>query len=248
MEEINVLFPMAGKSKYFDTPEYPFPKPLIEVNGKPMIELVVNNYIKLGIKTNFIFVVNYDDVIKYHLDNILSLITNNQLRIVVLQKDTKGAACSSLMAIEYINNNIPLIISNYDQYFDCDLNSIYLKMKEHNYDAGVIVFESVHPRWSYVKVQGSKVIEAAEKNPISKNAIAGFYYFSQGKMFVDSAMHTIIKDAKVEGSFFIAPVLNELILENKTVGFEKIENDKYHSFYTPQKIKEYENYLWKNII
>ena len=40
---MNVLIPMAGAGSRFAQQGYSFPKPLIDVNGKPMIEIVVDN-------------------------------------------------------------------------------------------------------------------------------------------------------------------------------------------------------------
>jgi HAD superfamily hydrolase (TIGR01509 family) len=42
-EKLNVLIPMAGAGSRFQQAGYTFPKPLIEVHGKPMIQVVVEN-------------------------------------------------------------------------------------------------------------------------------------------------------------------------------------------------------------
>jgi len=153
--------------------------------------------------------------------------------------ETMGAACSSLLAVEYINNKTPLIIANADQLFDTDLNDIINFFS--NFDGGVITFDSIHPRWSYVCVDERNFItEASEKRPLSRNAVAGFYYFKEGKDFVNSAMAMIKKNANINGIFYIAPSLNEMILNNKKITIYKVENDNYHSFYTIQNIKNYE--------
>lgn len=242
---LNILIPLAGKSIFFDSYEYPFPKPLIEIGGKLMIELVIENLNQINRDKQFIFIVNENDCYKYHLDNILRLLTDNNCVIIKLKNETKGAACSCLMAIDYINNENPLVISNGDQVIDEDLNSIILGFEKSFADAATICFESVHPKWSYVREDGEgNVVETAEKRPISKNAIAGFYYFKKGQFFVQAAMQSIMKDAHVNGQYYIAPTFNELILQNKIVAFRKIDKERYHSFYSPQKIKEYEKKLF----
>ena len=99
----------------------------------------------------------------------------------------------------------------------------------------------MHPRWSYVRTdQDGYIVEAAEKRPISKKAIAGFYYFKQGKDFIKAAMQSIRKDNNVNGLYYIAPALGELVLEDKKLGVYQVDIEKYHTFYTPRKIKEYE--------
>jgi dTDP-glucose pyrophosphorylase len=146
------------------------------------------------------------------------------------------------MAISHIANDKPLIIANSDQIFEGSLKGIVASFKDS--DAGVLTFESVHPRWSYVRLnENQQVVETAEKRPISKNAIAGLYYFRRGRDFVDSAMRMIQKDSSVNGSFYISPTLNEMILMGRKITTIKVEAEQYHTFYTPQKIKEYEAQL-----
>lgn len=236
---INILIPLAGTNQFFPETEFPFPKPLIEFNGKTMIEHVVDNFSSIEEK-QFIFIVNSKDCEKYHLDNVLNILTDNRCKIIRLTSETKGAACSVMMAAEYIDNNTSLLISNVDQLFDINLQDVVGSFESS--DAGVITFESIHPRWSYVRLDGNKqVIETTEKRPISRSAIAGLYYFDNGSSFISAASKMIKKDASVNGIYYIAPCLNEMVLENKKISIFEIDNAKYHTFYTPQKIKEYEN-------
>jgi len=191
-------------------------------------------------------VVNDEDCRKHHLDNILNLLTNEQCQVIKIRKETKGAACSALLAIKHINNDDELIIANGDQIFMDDLNRVLEIHRTNNFDAAVIIFNSVHPRWSYVRLDdNSLVIETAEKRPFSKQAIAGFFYFKKGSFFIKAAMNMIKKDASVNGAFFIAPSLNEMVLDKKRIGVYTIDNDKYHTFHSPQKINEYEKKLHK---
>lgn len=239
---INILIPLAGKNQYFSETEYPFPKPLIEFNGKTMIEHIIDNFSSIQKEKQFIFIVNSEDCKKYHLDNVLNILTNNTCKIIKLENETKGAACSAMMAVEYIDNDTPLIISNADQLFDMCLDEVIKSFG--NSDSGVITFESIHPRWSYVRLDNEdRVTETAEKRPISKSAIAGFYYFRIGSDFINASSKMIKKGASINGLYYIAPTLNEMVLENKTINIFQIENSKYHTFYTPQKIKEYERII-----
>lgn len=239
---INILVPMAGRSQHFPESEYPFPKPLIEIGQKTMIEHVVANLTSAGPEVQFIFVLGSADCRKFHLDSTLNIITEQQCKLVKLDSDTRGAACSALMAISQIANEQPLIIANADQLFDTPIAELLQSLGDA--DAGVATFESVHPRWSYVRLdEQGFVAETAEKRPISRHAIAGFYYFRHGKDFVDAAMGMIRKDSSVNGSFYIAPSLNEMILKGKKIRTVGVDAQRYHTFYTPQKIKEYEAHL-----
>lgn len=244
---INILIPMAGRSLYFSENEYPFPKPLIEIGQKTMIEHVIQNLTSIGRDLQFIFVVSTSDCRKFHLDSTLSIITNHKCKIIRLNNETKGAACSALMAINHIGNDDPLIIANADQLFDDSLSDLIVQLQQA--DAGVVTFESVHPRWSYVRLDNEQyVVETAEKHPISRDAIAGLYYFHRGSDFIEAAMRSIQKESSIKGNFYIAPTLNELILQGKKIRVAKIEAQRYHTFYTSQKIKEYESQLLRQSI
>lgn len=238
---INILLPLGGMSTFFDTDEYPFPKPLIEINGKLMIEMVIENYASLREPHRFIFIVQQEDCRKYHLDDTLKLLTDGNCEIVMLGNETKGAVCSALMAIDHIDDGDRLLISNGDQYIDVDMNEIFSFFGKRDSDGGVMCFRAVHPKWSYVRLdEEGMIIETAEKRPISHNAIAGFYYFRHGSDFVRAAMRSIEKDASVNEVYYIAPTLNELVLENKRLDVYRIDTRQYYSFYSPQKIKEFE--------
>lgn len=237
---LNILIPLSGKNQYFPESEYPFPKSLIEIGSKTLIERVVNNLSGAAKQVKFIFVIDGKDCSKFHLDNTLNIITDGKCHIIRLENETQGSACSSLLAIDHISNTTPLLISNGDQLFDESIVDLIEGFQKT--DAGVVTFDSVHPRWSYVRLdERGKVVETAEKRPISRNAIAGLYYFNQGQYFVDAAMQMIQKDERVNGNFYISPVLNQMILAGKDVCVRRVEVEKYHTFYTPQKLKEFES-------
>lgn len=237
---MKVLVPIAAQDLFFKRDEFFYPKPLIDVDGKPMIARAVECLQRLGPDLEFIFVTSIEDCQQFSLDNVLRLVTKDRCQVVQLRKPTRGAVCSSLMAIDHIASNEPLVVANGDQIIDVDLSATVEQLAA-SYDAGVITFESVHPRWSYVLADNSGlVLEAAEKRVISSNAIAGFYWFATGDSFIKAAMRLIEHDVQHNGAYYIAPSLNELILEGKRVGHRKIPVSAYHSFYSPQKLDEYQ--------
>lgn len=234
----NIFLPLAA-NLFFDSSEYSYPKPLIEIGEKPIIQHVIDSLMGIPDPKKFIFAVNKADDSRFHLTHTFRLLSSCPSEMVLIEGQTKGAACTALMAIDQIDSDEPLVISNADQIFRRDLGEIYKKLTDSCADAGVICFDSIHPRWSYIKTNNSdQIIEAAEKRPLSRNAIAGFYYFKRGSDFVEMAMSSIEKGASVNGTFFIAPILNEFILAGKKLTYEKIAAHDYRTFYSIQKIEE----------
>lgn len=236
----NFLIPLGTSSQFFESSEYPYPKPLVEISGKPMIQHVIENLSRIREEKRFIFILREEDCTRHHLDSTVRLLAGEDVVIIKLQRETKGAACSALLAIDLIANEQPLVIANGDQLFDIDLDKYIARFREDKIDAGCLCFESVHPRWSYVRLEKENIVEAAEKRPLSRQAIAGFYYFAKGLDFVEAAKQMIRKDASVNGQFYIAPVLNELVLKSRRLRAYAVPNEAYHTFYSPQKIEEYE--------
>jgi len=244
---LNILIPMGAQSVFFEQDPSPYPKPLAEINGKPMVQHVIENLQTLDCEKRFIFILRDEDCSRYHLDSSVRLLCDGHshgCQIIRTMRPTQGAACSALLAIDLIGNDAPLLIANGDQLFDADLNALLRDIEAQQADAACLTFDSLHPRWSYVRLEnGNDIVETAEKHPISRHAIAGFYYFARGSDFVLAAQRSIAKDASVDGVFYIAPVMNELILQNKRLKALPLPPGSYHTFYTPKKIEEYENSL-----
>lgn len=236
---LKIIIPLAGSSELFINAGFTYPKPLIEINGKPMIQWVIEQTKTINIPFQLIFIIKEDDSNKYHLDNTLKLLDVNCI-VLKLKKETKGGLCTVLMAIDYIEEFDSILILNGDQVINENLSFINNYWLDKQSDVGIVTFESVHPRWSYVLIDNGFVIQTAEKNPISNKAIAGYYFFRNANDFFDNAFKTIINDCQYDGMYYISPVINEYILKNKKVDFYQIKNENYHSFYSPKLVTEFE--------
>lgn len=233
-EKLNIIIPMAGAGSRFEKAGYTFPKPLIEVNGKPMIQAVVEN---LNMDANFIYVVQKSHREKYNLDGLLNLLTPG-CRIIQVEGITEGAACTVLLAEEFINNENPLFFANSDQHIGWNSNDFMYKMNETNADAGIVTFTSTHPKWSFVKTdENGLVTEVAEKNPISDIATVGFYYYKHGSDFVKYARQMIEKNIRVNNEFYVCPVFNEAISDGKKIRTFHIE--EMWGLGTPEDLNNY---------
>ena len=237
-ESLNVLIPMAGAGSRFEQAGYTFPKPLIDVKGKPMIQVVVDN---LNIKANYVYVVQKEHREKYNLDTLLNLITPG-CKIVEVDGLTEGAACTALLAKEHIDKDTPLFFANSDQFVEWDSNEFLYKMNESDADGGIVSFRATHPKWSFAKVdEQGLVTEVAEKNPISDIATVGYYYWKKGSDFVKYAEDMIEKDIRVNNEFYVCPVFNQAIEDGKEI--RTFDIPKMWGLGTPEDLKFYlENY------
>ena len=213
---MKILIPMAGEGSRFVKEGYTFPKPLIDVNGKPMIQTVVEN---LDFDCEYIFLVRKEHIEKYEgIRHTLNRITNGHCEIVIVDKLTEGAACTALLAKKYIDNDEDLLIANSDQFIEYEPENFNAFKNMTNVDSMVFAFNDVHPKWSFVKTNSrGYVTEVAEKKPISDIATCGIYWYRKGSDFVKYAEDMIKKDIRVNNEFYIAPVYNELIADGKTL-------------------------------
>ena len=234
---MNVLIPMAGAGSRFEQAGYTFPKPLIEVNGKPMIQVVVEN---LNIDAKHIFIVQKSHYEKYNLKYLLNLITNNNCEIVQVDGITEGAACTTLLAKELIDNDEPLVMANSDQFLEWDSNEFMYSMVADDVDGGIVSFEATHPKWSFAKLgEDGFVTEVAEKKPISNIATVGVYYWRKGSDYVKYAEQMIEKDIRTNNEFYVCPVYNESIEDEKKIKIFPIE--KMWGLGTPEDLERYIN-------
>ena len=236
-KKLNVLIPMAGAGSRFAQAGYTFPKPLIEVHGKPMIQVVVEN---LNIEANYIFLVQREHYEKYNLKYLLNLIAPS-CKIVMVDGITEGAACTTLLAKEFINNDAPLVMANSDQYVEWNSNECMYAFNADAIDGGILTFKATHPKWSYAKLDGDGFVsEVAEKKPISDNATVGIYFWKKGSDYVKYAEQMIAKNIRTNNEFYVCPVFNEAIGDGKKIRVKQIE--KMFGIGTPEDL----NYFLEN--
>ena len=236
--KMNVLIPMAGAGSRFAQAGYTFPKPLIEVNGKPMIQVVVEN---LNVDAHFIFLVQKDHYEKYNLKQLLNLIAPG-CDIVQVDGITEGAACTTLLAKEFIDNDQPLLMANSDQFAEWNSNECLYAFTADTVDGGIVTFEATHPKWSFAKLgDDGFVSEVAEKNPISNIATVGIYYWKKGSDYVKYTEQMIEKNIRTNNEFYVCPVFNEAIGDGKKIRVKNI--DRMWGLGTPEDLNYFlENY------
>jgi beta-phosphoglucomutase-like phosphatase (HAD superfamily)/dTDP-glucose pyrophosphorylase len=231
-QKLNVLIPMAGAGSRFAAAGYTFPKPLIEVRDKTMIQTVVDN---LNMEANYIFIVQKEHYEKYNLKSLLWAIKPG-CKIVQVEGLTEGAACTTLLAKDYINNDHPLVIANSDQFIEWNANEVMYAFNADAIDGGILSFNASHPKWSYAKLDDNGFVsEVAEKNVISNNATVGVYFWKKGSDYVKYAEQMIKSNDRTNNEFYVCPVFNYAIKDNKKIRIKQIE--RMWGIGTPEDLK-----------
>ena len=238
--KMNVLIPMAGLGTRFKEAGYIFPKPIIEIKDKPMIQWVLES---LNIDANYIFIIQKKHQDKYNLKSVLRVLKPN-CQIIELDAVTEGAASTTLLAEKFINNLDSLIIANSDQFIEWNSSKSLYKFISKRHDGAILTFENTHPKWSYAKCDKDGIVtEVAEKNVISKNATVGVYYWKKGSDYVKYAKQMIKKNIRVNNEFYVCPVYNEAIKDKKKITIEVVK--KMYGLGTPEDLKSFLRYIEK---
>ena len=237
-QDLNVVIPMAGLGSRFANVGYKLPKPLIDVNGMPMIKRVVDS---INIDANYIYIVQREHYEKFNLQTMLNLITPN-CKIVLADGLNGGAVPHVLLSEEYINNDNPMVIINSDQIWDWSPGNFCYKMLRENLDGGIVVFkdEERDPKWSFAKIDDyGYVTEVAEKIAISEWATAGIYYWGKGSDFVKDSKEMMNRNIRVNNEFYVCPVYNMGI--ERGLKIKTFECDKMIGIGTPSDLEKYLN-------
>lgn len=234
---MKIIVPMAGNGSRFTKAGFEIPKPLIPISSFKnisMIELVIKN---INLSGEYIFIVQEEHYKKYNLDNFLNSVCPNS-KIILTNGLTEGAACTVLLAKEYINTDEEILIVNSDQYMDWNREEFLSSIKK-SIDGCILTFESDNPNCSYVKLKDNYVSEVAEKKLISNIATVGIYFWKKGSDFIKYAEQMINKNIRTNNEFYICPVYQEAIEDNKKI--EVFNIIKYWSLGTPENLKDFED-------
>src|SRR3954470_20083450 len=214
---LQIVVPMAGRGSRFAQAGFSVPKPLIPVGGRPMIQWVIEN-IRPARPHRFIFL-----ALAEHLTQFSEVPAELRrlcpgCEIVPVRAVTEGAACTVLLAKEFINSGDPLMIANSDQIVDLPIDDYLAHGDAPGVSGLIMTFWSDHPKWSYCRMRADGTVsEVVEKQVVSNEATVGIYNFRHGADFVRAAESMIAADLRVNNEFYVAPCYNQLIAEGARV-------------------------------
>jgi len=237
---INILVLASAKlnSKYA-VKEYPLC--LTEIHGVSVLERIVKKTAGIP-NTQYAFTFLETEAVRYHLEKIARLLAPGALNTQVPEL-SKGSACTALMAASQLDQAAELLIISANELVDIELAEVIDEFRHRKLDAGTLTFRSIHPRYSYIRLNDEGlVIEAAQREPISFFATAGIFWFAKTADFVEGAKNLIRKDAHVDGSYFVAPTFNELVLKHKKIGIKELDITKYFPLKNELQVEQVEKF------
>lgn len=210
VKRVQLVVPMAGLGMRFVEANYKTLKPLIPIHGVPMIRLVIDNLMS-DLIGHVVVVAQRETVETVDLRAILSDL-QIPVTIVAVDKLTEGPADTVLQARQVLNDNLPLVIANSDQYVDANLEKYYGELMAEGNLGTILTMEDDNPKWSYVELNGTGlVINVKEKVVISNQATVGVYGYSKAQLAWNAFSEMWQANDRTNGEFYVAPAYNYLI-------------------------------------
>ena len=240
MRSLHIIMPMAGEGSRFVNEGWSTPKPLIEINGKPMFLKAIES-IKTDTKIKYSFIVRQNHIETYEIDKRIKQYLPDA-NIFSVSKTTRGAVETCLMAESAIDDNDAVIV------MDCDLefksrdfidNINALLNVSHTKCGGVLLsFDSDLSKYSYAEIdEHGFVVRTAEKEVISNHALCGAYFFTSGRRFKEVAHQLLNEPEFKKPEYYVSLLYNYLLSTDEYVHLTKV--DEYYSYGTPEELKQY---------
>lgn len=235
---LNIVIPMAGAGSRFAAEGYAKPKPFIEVNGKMMVERVLDGVCLPNAHLTLIIQKKFEEENKAELERLSE---NYKAAFVAVEKLTQGASCTALAAYELINNDFPVIFADSDNIFDRKAFAGFAEdCIKRKLDGSLLTFNSDRDCFSYAEInRAGLVTQTKEKEVISSHAIAGAYMFARGADFVRCAIEMLIYGDRAKNEYYMSNVYNHAVRQGLKIGVYDIEATDFFCVGTPQQLKEY---------
>jgi len=241
---------MAGTGNRFLSAGYKEPKPLIKVNGKRIIEYILDMFREKDV----VFICNENHLRETQMSNILKSL-KPKCEIISIPTHKLGPVYTVKQAYDYIVDDEEVIISYCDNPYTWGRKDFDAYVKNNNLDGCVLSHTGFHPhtlattKMAYMKIKNGLVGDIKEKecytdDPMSEHASTGTYYYSKGshvKKYFDLALKN---NLTYNGEYYVTLVYNLLIKDGLKVGFYDTEFATVMG--TPEEVENFEG--WANII
>jgi len=225
------IFTLSGNSERF-TKEGFIVKPLIKINGKMVIEYVMDMFPNINFN-DVTFIINDNDVTLYKIDKTLKELYPDST-IVTISAHKKGPV-TSILQLQNIINNESYIVSYCDLTQKWNYSDFVNKLHLTNCDGCLVTHTGKHPHrlrninFAHLKIDGTKVLEVKEKgyytnDPIQEFASSGIYYFKSGELLLKYFNKLIENKENVNGEYYVTLVYNQMIRDGLSVTHYPTDN------------------------
>ena len=250
---MQIIIPMSGFGERFREAGYRLPKPLIKVDGKPIISHVVDMFPG---EENFTFICNEDHINTKEFklrETIVNLVP--KANIVSIKPHKLGPVHAVMETASSINETEAVIVNYCD--FTCywDYSRFKNFVTSESLDGSIPSYKDFHPHtlWSnyyaYLKLNNKGLVsEIQEKEPFTEEprqefASSGTYYFRSGKMMKEYFQECINTDLKVNGEFYVSMVYQNMIRDGLKIKPYDLEH--FMQWGTPRDLEDY--MYWSDI-
>ena len=243
---MKIIIPMSGIGERFLNAGYNLPKPLILVDGKPIIEYVLNLFPD---EEEFIFVCNESHLNKTGMNQIL-LKLKQKSKIVSIKPHKFGPVHAVNQVFDLIDDNEEVMVSYCDFSGYWDYNKFKKEIKAKKISGAIPSYIGFHPHLLHRKLYGglltdknNYVLDYKEKftfteNPMNSHQSAGMYYYASAKEMKQYSLELIDNNISLNGEYYSSMVYY-LYLRDKKKLFVP-EMDFFCQWGTPVDLEEYE--------
>lgn len=250
MKKPQIIIPMSGIGKRFIDAGYEDPKPLISVDGSPIIEHVVKLF---DSPDDVIFICNEKHIKETNMVDVLRRISPNCRIYLVPNKNRKGPVDAVYQIFDYIDDERDVIVSYCDYGSVWDYEGFLEDIKSKNSDGAISCYKGFHPHmlggdnYAFCKENDMILERIKEKEPFTENKMSeyasnGTYYFKNGKILKKYFKRLIDLDINLKGEYYVSLVYNLLVEDGLKVSIFEIE--KMLQWGTPYDLEIYKS--WSN--
>lgn len=243
---IQIVVPMSGFGERFRRAGYQVPKPLIEIDGKPVIAHVIDMFPG---EQDFIFICNSDHLANpdYRMEEILRRYCSTG-RIVGIAPHKLGPIHAVRQVEDMIDTGRPVVVNycDFTCYWDWHHFKEYVAISK--CDGAIPAYKGFHPHtlgstnYAYMREEDGWVLDIQEKQPYTNNrmeeyASSGTYYFASGKIMSDAFRATMDQGVNVGGEYYVSLAYKPLLAQKRNIAVYPLQH--FMQWGTPDDVAEY---------
>jgi NDP-sugar pyrophosphorylase family protein len=246
---VHIIVPMSGVGKRFIDAGYTVPKPLIEIDGKPIIQHVIELFPG---ESKFTFICNEDHIKTTEMKSILESIAP-KANIITIPKHKLGPVFAVQQIYDFIDDSDEVIVNYCDFGSYWDYRDFLAHTRARKADGAVPAYKGFHPHmlghtnYAFMRDEKQWMLEIQEKRPFTNNrmqeyASNGTYYFRTGAILKKYFDQTVGSDQDLNGEYYVSVVFNRLVADGLKVSIFEVQH--MLQWGTPQDVEEY--LVWSN--